>query len=299
MLTAAPNSAEVMFQMGVIGLAERKFKEAEDSFRKSYQLNPANSRGLMGVVETYMAQNRPDQALQILQAEANRAPDRTDYRLAIGNTAVRAGKYDMAISEYHAVLQKIDPKSRAAGQVHLRLGETYRRKGDMNGSIVSLQKARELLPEDPMIVSTLALTLDGAGRKQEARNAYEHALKLDPMNGVALNNLAFIIAEYGGDLDQALTFAQRAKQRLPELREVSDTLGWIYLKKNLSDNAIQIFADLVTKEPNHSTYRYHLGMALSQKGDRPRALKELDQALKSNPPKEEAAKIRELIARLS
>jgi hypothetical protein len=46
----------------------------------------------------------------------------------------------------------------------------------------------------------------------------------------------------------------------------------MYLHKNLSDNAIDIFKDLVTREPNHATYRYHLGMAFSQKGDKPRAL---------------------------
>jgi len=28
---------------------------------------------------------------------------------------------------------------------------------------------------------------------------------------------------------------------LPNLSEVSDTLGWIYLKKDLTDNAIDIF----------------------------------------------------------
>ena len=74
MMDANPSSPDVMFQIGVVSLAENKFKDAEDAFRKSYQLNPANSRGLMGVVETYMAQNRPDQALQVLQAEAQKMP---------------------------------------------------------------------------------------------------------------------------------------------------------------------------------------------------------------------------------
>ena len=299
MLASNPSSPDVMFQMGVVNLAENKYKEAEEAFRKAYQLNPANSRGLMGVVETYMAQNRPDQAMQILQSEAQKAPDRVEFRIALGNTAVRAGKYDLAVSEYQAALQKLDAKSRAAGDLYLRLGETNRRKGDLNAAINALQKSREIMPENALVVSTLALTLDGAGRKQEARQAYEQALKLEPSNGVALNNLAFLIAENGGDLDQALTFAQKAKQYLPNLLEVSDTLGWIYLKKNLSDNAVQIFTDLVGKQPNHSTYRYHLGMALSQKGDSPRAMKELEQALKNNPPKEEAAKIRALMSKLS
>ena len=57
---------------------------------------------------------------------------------------------------------------------------------------------------------------------------------------------------------------------------MADTLGWIYLKKNLSDNAIEIFQDLVAKAPNQSTFHYHLGMALYQKGDKPKAIKELN-----------------------
>ena len=129
MMAANPSSPDVMFQIGVVNLAENKFKEAEDAFRKAYQLNPANSRGLMGIVETYMAQNRPDQALQVLQAEAQKMPDRMEFRLALGNTAVRAGKYDMAIAEFQAVLQKQDQKSRAAGDLYLRIGETQRRQG--------------------------------------------------------------------------------------------------------------------------------------------------------------------------
>ncbi len=101
-----------------------------------------------------------------------------------------------------------------------------------------------------MVVDELALAFQTADRKPEARQAYEQAVKLDPQNGFALNNLAFLIAEGGGgDLDQALTYAQRAKQVLPNLSEVSDTLGWIYLKKNMSDNAMDIFQGLVNKAP--------------------------------------------------
>jgi tetratricopeptide (TPR) repeat protein len=293
-----PNSSDAWFQLGLVNLAEKRYSESEEGFRKAYQLNPANTRGLLGMVETYMAQGKPEQALQILQAESGKYPDRSDLMVLLGNNAVRSGKYDYAIDQFRKVLTKVDPKSRQAGDIHLRIGETYRRKGDLANGVASLQKAAEVIPNDRFVLHTLALTLDTAGRRDEARQAYEQVLKIDPNNGVAMNNLAYLMAETGGDLNQALTYAQRAKQRLPNLHEVSDTLGWIYLKKNLSDSAIDIFRDLVTKAPKHSTYRYHLGMALSQKGDKVNALKELNEALKSSPPREEAAKIKELIAKL-
>jgi tetratricopeptide (TPR) repeat protein len=297
MLKANPASPDVLFQLGVVNLAENRFKEAEDAFRRSYQLNPANSRGLLGVVETGMAQNKGEEALKTLQAESDKAPGRVDLLRLLGDTAVRAGKLDFALQTFNRALGQVG-KAKEQGDIYLRIGEIYRRKGDLNASVQALRKALETLPDNIMVLSELALVLDEGARRPEARKVYEATLKLDPNNGVVLNNLAFLLCETGGDLDDALTKATRAKQLLPNLLEISDTLGWIYLKKGLADNAIEIFKDLVSKAPKHSTYRFHLGMAYSQKGDKSKALDQLKEALKYNPATDEKDKIQQLIAHL-
>ena len=46
------------------------------------------------------------------------------------------------------------------------------------------------------------------------------------------NNLAWIYAENEGNVDAALPLAETAKEALPDDPSVSDTLGWIYYKKN-------------------------------------------------------------------
>jgi tetratricopeptide (TPR) repeat protein len=299
MLRVNPNSPDVNFQMGLVNLAENKYKEAEDAFRKVHQLNPANPRGLMGLVETEMAQSKPDQALALLRSESDKNPNNIDLRLAIGNIAVRSGKYDEALGSFNQILNALDKNSKQRGDIFLRLGETYRRKGDDAGAVAILQKAREVLPDNITVISTLALTLDHAGRWSEAKQMYEAALKLDANNGIGLNNLAFLMAEHNGDLDDALTKATKAKQLLPNTYEVADTLGWIYLKKNMSDSAIEIFKDLTTKAPNQSTFHFHLGMAYYQKGDKPKAIKELQDSLKFNPPKDERDKVQQLLSRLT
>jgi tetratricopeptide (TPR) repeat protein/peroxiredoxin len=296
-LKANPDSPDVLFQLGSVDLAEKKYREAEDAFRRAYQMSPASSRGLMGIVETYFAQRKTDEALKLLQTETHKAPNRVDLLLAMGNTAVRAGKYDFAIQTFTKALVQVKTESEK-GDIYLRLGQTYRRKGDLHKAIASLADARKMLPGNITVLSTLALVLDTAGRKPEARQAYEATLKVDPNNAVALNNLAFLMAETGGDLDDAMTIAQRAHQLMPNLNEVSDTLGWIYLKENLADHAIEIFRDLVAKEPDHSTYHFHLGMAYSQMGDKTNALDQLREALNSHPANEEKDKIRQMIARM-
>ncbi len=295
MLQKTPDAPDVLFQLGVVDLAQGKYKEANESFKRTYELNPANARGLMGMVETDMAENKPDEAIKVLQAEAAKAPNRLDIQLALGNTEVRAGHWDLALGYFQRVLDGLDKNSKVRGDVYMRIGETYRRKGDLANSINALQEGRKFLPDNPLILSTLAVVLDAAGRYNEAKQVYLATIKLDPNNAVSLNNLAFLMVETNGDLDQALTMAQRAKQLLPNLPEVSDTLGSIYLRKNLSVDAVDIFKDLVTKVPTSSTYHFHLGKAYFQQGDKLRAASQLQLALKYSPAPSEKSQIQDLL----
>jgi tetratricopeptide (TPR) repeat protein len=296
---ANPNAPEIDFSLGMMAMKEGNLKEAEGIFRKAYAANPNDARALVGMVEVLAAQGHYDQAIQVLQSELAKNPTRNDLRVALGNLAVRAGNFDLAIGQFQAALNALDKNSKARGDIYFRLGVTLRKKGDLNGGIQALYKARETLPGNSMVLDELALVLGAAGRKKEARDAYEQAIKESPQDAMALNNLAFLMADSGlGDLDQALTYAQRAKQVQPNLSEVSDTLGWIYLKKNMSDNAMDVFQALVNQKPDNSTYRFHLGMAYAQKGDKPKALRELQQALHSGPAKDEEDKIKDLINKL-
>ncbi|MFN0169039.1 MAG: tetratricopeptide repeat protein [Bryobacteraceae bacterium] len=298
-LKAAPNNKDALFQMGVLSAIEKDFKQAEDYYRRCYDLNTGNARGLMAQVELIMGQKQPERAIRILDEEIQKYPSRLEFRVAKANLLTRSDRYDDALAEYEWLLNRLDKNSPMAGDILLRLGETLRRKGDGDGAIAALQKAKVILPNNSLVLNTLALLLDGAGRKEEARLAYLDTLRVEPENGVVLNNLAFLIANSpSGDLDMALTYAQKAKQKLPQVPEVADTLGLIYLKKNLPDDAIEIFKQCVGKVPTFSTYRYHLGLALHKKGDMVRAKEEFKAALANKPNRDEEKDIKQLLARI-
>lgn len=300
LLKANPNSADVLLQLGALSLMEAKYKDAEDYFRKAYQAKPESAEALAGIVRTYSAQGKIAQAVPILQAERDKYPKRTDIRMVLANTAATAKMYDVALSEYQAMLPLVDSANKKGqARVYFLIGEVYRAKQDYANGIATLRKAMELVPNNPPVMDSLALMMQSNGQQEEARKMYEQSIKLDPENEITLNNLAYLLAETGGNLDVALTYAQRAKQKSPQLLEISDTLGWIYLKKNLSDNAVEIFQTLVSKSPDNSSFHYHLGMALYQKGDKAKALKELQAALQTKPDKIEEQKIRDLIGKIS
>jgi tetratricopeptide (TPR) repeat protein len=291
--TQFPDLPEARLQIAALDLQDKNFKSAGDSFRTLYS-KFQDPRAFMGIIETTVAQGNPGEATRLLREELAKNPDRLEYRVALANISVGANDLPTAISEYKTVLEKM-PRS---SDVWLRLGESYRRAGDIGNAMASFKKAQELAPNSVVPYMQLAMLYGNAGQSGQARPMYEQVLKLQPDNPIALNNLAFMIADTGADLDQALTMAQKAKQQRPNDNDVSDTLGWIYVKKNLADSAIVIFRDLVKSNPDRATYRYHYAMALMQKGDKASAKKELEAALRSKPQKDEEGKIRDLMAKI-
>jgi tetratricopeptide (TPR) repeat protein len=108
---------------------------------------------------------------------------------------------------------------------------------------------------------------------------YRAALDINPQFAPAANNLAYLLSSREEDIDEALNFARIAKEKLPDDPSVMDTLGWIYYKKGLYGNAAREFSDSLEKLPENATVNYHLGAALFQKGEKPRAKTYLEKAL--------------------
>ncbi len=293
-IRAFPQNPDARYQVGYLAWLEKDYPRAGQVFGDLHKESPSDFRGLVGVVETLASENRMSDAIKQMQGAIEREPHRRDLKLALANLYVRAERYDDAIQIFEALLQT-DPKS---ADLLFRVAETQRRKGDLNQAMEGFRRASQAAPNDTNSLLQLGLLMDSMGKRDQSKPIYERILKIQPDHAVALNNLAFIKAEEGVDLDLALTMAQRALQKAPNLTEISDTLGWIYIKKNLSEDAVRVFHDLVTKVPKNATYHYHFGMALLQKGDKPSAKKELETAMTNNPSKDEASKIRELLTKI-
>ncbi len=287
-----PKSNDVVFELGQLEFIEKNYKQAEAAFQALLQAN--DPRGLPGVMECKVAQSQWDQAIQMAQSQVKQSPDRADYRLSLAKIYFRAGKYADSSSQYQMLIDK-NPK---VAELYVRMGEAKENGNDPNGAIEAFKKAKEIDPSNYLPVLELALMYNRVGRDEEARKTYEEVIKLQPDNVEALNNLAYIKADNGVDLDQALAYAQRAQQKRPNDPNVIDTLALIYIHKNLTDDSLRMLRDLVSKTPSNPTFHLHLALALYQKGDRPEAKKELETALRNKPSDRDQSRIKELMAKV-
>ena len=90
----------------------------------------------------------------------------------------------------------------------------------VKGQIQPAQAIYEsLIKQDPNDVESLirlGQTYESQGAWDKAQSNYEQALRADPNSALVKNNLAWLYANHGGNLDVALKLAQEAKGATPE-----------------------------------------------------------------------------------
>lgn len=293
LLKQSPKDADAQFRLGLLDLRERKFKEATELFQNLRKDQGDDPRGVAGLAETYVAQDRANEALQLLNTANGAHSDSPLFRLELARVAIRAHNYKLAAQTYEGLASR-NPK---ALDLTLSLGEAYQLDGNLPRAITTFQDASKIAPKDPTPLVFLGAVLWKANRLQEANESYRHALQLQSSNPSTMNNLAFFLAETGGNLDEALRLVQGSIEKDPQNPNFKDTLGWIYLKRNMTGSALQVFANLARQYPDEPLFRYHWGVALFRSGEKARARSELTAALAKHPQPPDEAKIRDLIAK--
>lgn len=277
---AIPDEAELQFAN--IEIKEKNFRAAEARLLKLLEKRPGNPRIISGLVLIYVSANQLGKAESFLDDEIRKGPNSDLAQRLRADIEVRSGKYDQAIEHYKQVLTG----DSSSPQLYAALGNAYRLKGDEPNAITNLEKAASLAPRDPSPVTLIAQAQTDAGQKAAAVQSFRRALERSPDSVALMNNLAYLMADSGGNLDEALALIQKALQKAPGQPNLIDTLGWVYLKKNWNGSALDVLGGLAQKYPDNPTFRYHFGMALLQKGDKATARTEFRAGLSKKPSSE-------------
>jgi tetratricopeptide (TPR) repeat protein len=289
-------------------IARGELRGAVTHAERAVALAPASAdaQALLGTALALKG-DRPAARLAITRALAAERTniDAIGARLALDLADGRRAEAQQFLDAYEPARQKNVP-------LLLVIASGYDRLGQAAASEAALRRAIEVDPSNPIAYSRLGGLYAAAGRLAEARREFEIACAkepesipahtmvavLDHMRGdlraaraayekvlaisatapVAANNLAWLYAEEG-NLDRALELARTAKQALPDRAEVSDTLGWVYYRKNLHDLAAAAFKESVEQDPANPVYHYHLGLAYARLGSLVPARKALERAL--------------------
>jgi tetratricopeptide (TPR) repeat protein len=171
----------------------------------------------------------------------------------------------------------LDPSLTSA---YLTLGSTQQKLGRTVDALDTYNRALVLQPNFPPLLTLIGNLYMDNNDLDSARKSFQRALMADPNFAVAESNLAWVCAQQNLDLDHALNLAQKAREQMPALVSMTDTLGWVNYKKGNYLAARSLFQECVRSTPKQASYHYHLGLALLASGDRSHAKAELQNALR-------------------
>jgi len=217
--------------LGDIALQQRRLAAALVEFEKAIVLEPHSAAAVEGLVRVYRQGMFTKGMLRKLEWVAGNAPASAPLMEIAGRLYASQGWRTDAQRCLTRALQ-IDPQRTTASQA---LAQVHASSGNFAAALDSVSRsgARQ---------SVLLTALQAEQQRDFAtaiRN-YESAVRSGDTSGVAANNLAWLYAQQGRNLDRALALAKSAQVLIPRDAAVLDTLGVVYLKRREFSQAIEI-----------------------------------------------------------
>jgi tetratricopeptide (TPR) repeat protein len=285
---AAARTPELLMQDGFVKIADRDFAGARASIEEGISAAPADPHGVEALVALYNAQNQSAELAKRLQqiAQNSRSPEIKYY---VGGWLLQNGKRDQA-RELFLAAKSADPGFHEAdfalALMDVSDGKLDQARTAMNALILYKDQDSGLRIEEAAIEAA-------TNHIPEAIEQYRKVLAIDQTNLFALNNLAYLLANTNQS-DQALAYAQKAKELGAGQPEVEDTLGWVLYRRAIYGEAVN-HLEAAVKKSSDPAIQYHLGLAYVKTGKRDQGEKVLRNALKLAPNLMEAQLARQAI----
>ena len=259
-VSVVPEDAFYQQQLGLAYLRLRRYAEAAASLERALELEPhyadvyrdlaaaCEAQGMKSaaigwlergtkqvpgyeplyrdLVDLKLGQDRPDEALRILEAAVERWPDALWAQFRLAQLYHRLELFDKARAALETVLN-IEP---GIAEVHALLG----------GVLYEQEKY------------------------EDAAKAYRRAIALDPEDHSSHNNLAWLYAIQGIRLREAQRLSWRSLRQVPDSPTYLDTFAEILYRTAQYERAIEVIRHAISLRPENPALREHLQSQLDK-----------------------------------
>ncbi len=285
----------------LIGTEERKRdpEAARAALERGDALYPNTLEFAARLITDDLRAGKRDAAIERATKIVERLPESPRPAILLAQTLVSAGRKEEAMKQVELV-QARWPDQPGVAELYLTVMTRLGRGEEAFQALSKQQAAGSLLPHGRVLLAQL---LTARGEVPEAIELLRSALSELPGLPAAANDLAYALAQRGESLQEATELAQEARANRPDSSEIADTLGYVYLRRELAEAALVQFDAAVelaeAESPGWATAQFHRGLALRQLGRQPEAVTALEQALASGADFAEVKEAHRVLAELA
>ncbi len=216
-----PGEAQLHSFYGAYEMTIDNATGAAEQFRYSVDLEPGDAESWQGLVQAYGQLDDSENLLEASREALSRFPDQPYFALSGSWALMAKDDFDGAL----ALLDSVSPETantKALSMVYSTKGDIFYKKEETDSAIVN----------------------------------YERAISLDDENFMAMNNVAYYMAEAGRDLDKAMIYASLATMAEPKNMTFLDTKAWVCFKQKDFKEAKTVMDEvlsLIEQEENDGT----------------------------------------------
>ena len=245
-----PGNPKLLEVLALVRLNQKRYEEAADLMQKVY--NTVTAKDPEAIPSNLFFYNyaticthlrRTEEAAGWLQRAMEQEPALLDLYMQRAMT----GTLTFRKSATNILRALADLPSTESAAIHAHLATLYLNQEKYAKAIQEFEAATEIVKKDPLQAAVLTprfyfwfgVALDQDKQPERAVEMFETCIGLDPEYADALNYLAYLWANQGTHLDDALRHIQTALALDPENAAYLDTLGWIYYQQGRYADALK------------------------------------------------------------
>jgi tetratricopeptide (TPR) repeat protein len=278
-ISAAGETPDLLFAKGRLHQLAGELEKAHALLSEANEARPQHPEILRALLHLDRRMGRMAESVSRINAALAVAPDDPELQRLKATLALAEGDGALAQVSLEKAIE-LDPSNLEAYQ---QLAALLQSSGRLDEALELYRTALKQRPDSAELHLFVGVLYEMSGKIGQAAAEYEKAVRLDENLAAAKNNLAYLLAESGNDLDRALTLAQEAKARMPESANASDTLGWVLYKRGVASAAVgylkEALASMEIDSPDVGVVRHHLAQAYEANDQQEEAIAALEMAL--------------------
>ncbi len=234
------------FQLGYLLTQQGKFKEAIPFYQKAIALYPNYAGAYYQLANTYFRLGKQDEGKRQLERFRE---IKAKERFNIAERSLKEGEIDEALTAFQRTLDM----DAAFTPAYARLSAIALQQNDLETAVQYLQRALEIRPNFAAGHYQLGSIYHKQGEIERAIESFEVALALRPNFAPACNALAWLYAESGKKIDEAITLATKAVKLKPTA-SYWDTLAYALYKAQRYAEASEAITKALDLQPSDPDY---------------------------------------------
>jgi putative PEP-CTERM system TPR-repeat lipoprotein len=255
-------------------MAAKNKQAARDSLRKGLEIKPDFLGAQRALIVLDLDEKKFQDAVATARTIQKQRPKESVGYVLEGDVNAFQKDWERAIAAYRSGLKQVNSSTDLA----LKLYAVLLASGKAEQATKFSATWQKDNPKDVSFLSYLGASAIARKDFDAAEKNYSMVVKLQPLNAVAFNNLAWVSAKL--NKVDAISYAEKANTLAPNQPAFMDTLAMLLSDKGDYAKAAELQLKVLALQPKNALFKLHLAKIHLKGGQKELAKKELDELAK-------------------